>query len=103
MPMRVSFFNAERVDGSVGRIDEAVRSSGLHHVTVDGHARLVGDVQLPTHLTHEANPESKDLKSKSFLYGNLLKIQMIRFDALFSLKHRFLNRGSKDPKARGRV
>ncbi len=66
MPMRVSFFNAERVDGSVGRIDEAVRSSGLHHVTVDGHAWLVGNVQLPTHLTHEANSESKNLKSKAF-------------------------------------
>ena len=89
MPMRVSLFNAERVDGSVGSVDEAVRSSGLHHVSVDGHARLVGDVQLPTHLTDEADPESKDLNKSIKRKMKKSKSKMICFDVLLQLHQKY--------------
>ena len=60
MPVRISLFNAERVDGSVTSVDEAVRLTGLHDLSVDLSSVLSGNVKLPAELTDEAHSECQD-------------------------------------------
>ena len=66
MPMRVSFLNAERVNGSVSCIDQSVRFSSFHNVLINCSTILIGNVKLPAQLSHKTYSQSKNLFRKYF-------------------------------------
>lgn len=57
----VTFLDAERVDGSVARVDDAVLGAGRHDRLVDGQAGVFGDVQLPAQLAHKGQAHGSHL------------------------------------------
>ena len=60
MPVWVALFDGEGVDGPVSRVHKLALAL-RHEGPVHRRAGILGDVQLPTHLAHEAHPDGTDL------------------------------------------
>ena len=63
MPMRITLFNTERVDGSVSGVDESMRFSGLHQISVDGDGNIVGNMKFPSKFTNKTDAKGQNLSS----------------------------------------
>ena len=61
VPVRVTFFYAEGVYGSVAGVDHPELAASLHDSSVHSHKRFVGNVKLPSKLTNETHTKCKNL------------------------------------------
>lgn len=62
----LTFFDAERVDGSVARVLDAVFSTGGHDGLIHWQAGVFRDVQLPAELSHEGQTHGSYLHTHSY-------------------------------------
>lgn len=60
----VTFLYAERVDGPVARVDDAVLLAGGHDGAVHGEAGVFGNVQLPAELSDEGQTHRSHLSDR---------------------------------------
>lgn len=68
---KVTFLYAERVDGPVAGVDDAVLCTSSHDSMVDWQASIFGDVQLPAKLPDKWQTHSSHLDMRGVREGGL--------------------------------
>ena len=61
VPVRITLFDAESIDGPVTSINNSKLFSGIHDGSVDWNARLVGNMKLPSQLTDKTHSQGQHL------------------------------------------